>query len=109
MPLTSGSVLTAVTMTTVDVSIGDASGGTLPYTYKLQQAPDVAGAAGTYVDVGGFQSATRWTVTGLTQNTPYWFRVVSQDGVPATVTSTAVTATTANKPAAKKWFPRLGR
>lgn len=96
-------------MTTVDVSIGDATGGTAPYTYKLQQAPDSAGVAGTYVDVGSFQSATRWTVTGLTKNTPYWFRVVSQDAVPASVTSTAVTATTANKPAAKKWYPRLGR
>lgn len=109
MALTSGSVLTAVTMTTVDVSIGDATGGTAPYTYKLQQAPDSSGVAGTYVDVGTFQSSTRWTVTGLTRNTPYWFRVVSQDAVPATVTSTAVTTTTANKPAAKKWFPRLGR
>lgn len=73
-----------------------AIGGTAPYSYQVQSAPDVAGAPGTWANTGASTSSLTQTVTGLFARRKYWFRVVTTDsaGTPATVTSGTVFATT---------------
>ena len=98
-----GGALTAGTLTpgtptgnAVPATWTAATGGTGPYTYQLQVAPDVAGGPGTFVNAGSSGSGTSGSATGLSGRTKYWLQVVATDsaGTPATVTYPAVFATT---------------
>lgn len=86
----------AATGSSVVVNWAASTGGTGPYTYQAQLAPDVAGAPGTWANSGGSTGTLTQTVTGLTGRRKYWFRVSATDsaGTPATATSAAAFATT---------------
>jgi hypothetical protein len=98
-PLTVGTLSLGTTgSTTQDLSWTAAAGGSpgAGYSYRVWQAPDVAGVAGTYAAVGSATTGLTATATGLTAATKYWWTVVVTDsaGTPQTDTSNAVTATT---------------
>jgi hypothetical protein len=80
--------------TTVALTWAVPSGGTAPYTYQVQQAPDVAGSPGTFVNVGAPISTLAKLITGLTASTQYWWRVVVTDSLSNTGTSPEVTLRT---------------
>lgn len=92
--------LTGATCTTISpydhgvTLIATTTGGTLPINCQFQQAPDVAGSPGTYVNVGPSSTATSYNVTGLTVSTKYWWRAIATDAVPTSVTSAGVSITT---------------
>ncbi len=46
-------------------------------SYRVQRAPDVAGAPGTFVNVATNLTGTSFTNTGLTSGTTYWYRIVA--------------------------------
>ena len=59
-----------------------------PYNIQFQQAPDVSGAPGAFANIGTSSSALSNVVTGLSQNTPYWFRAVTADAGGAGIATT---------------------
>jgi len=92
--LTAGTLsVTGTTSDSVSLSITGASGGTSPYTYQLERAPDSSGSPGSYSTVGSPQSGTTWTDDdgggGLAPGT-YWWRVLVTDDATDTDTSNAV-------------------
>lgn len=98
--VTSGSSLsagiltvTAFTATAISFAWTAATGGTGPYTYQLQRAPDVAGSPGSWwpVDAG---TASPFTETPIYPDTKLWYRVVVTDSAAATATSNQVSVTT---------------
>jgi len=99
--LATGVVSTSlVTATTLTVSTTAASGGTSPYNYQFQRAPDVAGSPGSFSNIGPNSSATSYGDTGLTANTTYWYRVVVTDTDGGVVNSSSVSVTTSAAPVA---------
>ena len=80
----------------VNVQQAGATGGTAPYSYQIQRAPDASGSPGAWANDGA-ASSTPATVadTGLTVGSTYWYRQVVTDsaGTPATAYSTAVSYT----------------
>lgn len=73
------------------------SGGTSPISYQWQQAPDVSGSAGTYVNSGSpITPSTNATFSGLATNTKFWWRYIATDssGTPQVVTSSGFSLTT---------------
>ncbi len=70
-----------------------ATGGTSPYSYQFQQAPNVSGAPGTWANVGTASTSLTANVSGLTVGTEYWFRYAVTDAEPVTVDATAVSYT----------------
>lgn len=83
----------AFTVSTITLVTTEASGGTGPYTHQWQIAPDVAGSAGTFANVGS--PGLSLVATGLTAGTRYWFRQVATDSLSATATSSNISQTTA--------------
>lgn len=79
---------TANTITTVAPT-----GGTGPYTYQWQSAPDNAGLPGTMTNITGAISSTL-TKTGLTAGTIYWYQLVITDNASNSITSAPIKATT---------------
>jgi hypothetical protein len=84
-----------ITSTSATVNTTAASGGTSPYTYQFQVAPDVSNSPGSWSNIGSPGSSTSINLPGLTSNTKYWVRCVVTDsaGTPATVTSSSVSFT----------------
>lgn len=80
--------------TTVALSWSAASGGTAPYSYQAQRAPDSGGSPGTFANVGSPTSGLTYTDTGLSASTKYWWRVVATDAGANSGTSSNATATT---------------
>jgi hypothetical protein len=98
-----GVTFSSVSTTTLTVSSTAATGGTAPYTYQYQVAPDVAGAPGTWANTGSAQTGVSAGVTpnsrnetSLTPSQTYWYRIVVTDsaGSPATANGTASSVTT---------------
>ena len=91
-PLSAGTVSWAnmASATSATVSTTAASGGTSPYTYDLEVAPDVSGSAGTYAAQGLASSTTLMTATGLTTGAYYWLRQKVTDSLSATASSAGV-------------------
>lgn len=98
-----GGALTAGTLSVTDtsadsvsLSITAATGGTAPYTYQLERAPDSSGSPGSYSTVGSPQSGTTWEDddggSGLAAGT-YWYRVEVTDDATDTDYSNEVDAT----------------
>jgi fibronectin type 3 domain-containing protein len=80
-----------VAATSVGLAWGAAAGAT---TYKVERAPDSAGAPGSFTQIAGAVAGTTYDSTGLSANVKYWYRVratnASGDGAPtapATVTT----------------------
>jgi len=77
--------LTSTDITTVGakLTIGDAIGGTPPVLYQFQQAGDVAGSPGAFVNVGGVLTGgidtLEYDAQGLAPGTCYWYRVLLTD------------------------------
>lgn len=61
-------------------------------SYRVQRAPDVAGAPGTFTNVATNLTGLTFTNTGLTTGTTYWYRIVAVNA-NAVVTATAAAAT----------------
>lgn len=76
--------------TSVALAVTAASGGTGPYNYQFQRAPDVAGSPGSFANVGPNSTSLTYTNTGLTTRTPYWYQCVTTDANSNTVPSNAV-------------------
>lgn len=102
-----GTALTGATLTAGTVTNSTAAltwlhsfGGTAPYSYQLQRAPDVAGSPGSYGNIGSAVGTASASDSGLTAATSYWYRIVTTDGASATVNGTAVKITTAASTAA---------
>lgn len=95
-----GVSFSSVADTTLTVTAAAATGGTTPYSYQFQRAPDVVGVAGVYANVGSAGSSLTLNDTGLTASTPYWYRYVVTDsaGSPATATGAGSSQTTAAAP-----------
>lgn len=111
-PLAAGAVtLTVFSSTSLHAATAAATGGTAPYSYQFQRAPDVSGSPGAFANDGTAGIGQAITDTGLTASTTYWYRVVVTDASSNTATSTAVAGTTSASGAAPKlrWFPGLGR
>lgn len=89
-----GITFASIAATTLTANTTVATGGTAPYTYQFQRAPDSAGSAGTYANIGTNTSAVTINDTGLTASTAYWYRVIVTDNVAATSTGTGSTVTT---------------
>jgi len=79
--------------TSVDLEIDGTAGGSTPYSYQLQRAPDVSGSPGTFANVGAPQAGTTWTDSGLTGGATYWYQVVATEDGGGTATSNRVNAT----------------
>jgi hypothetical protein len=95
-PLAAGTVSTAsVTGSTLTVSTTAATGGTTPYTYQFQRAPDSSGSPGSWANVGSSGTSISFNDTGLTASTTYWYRVHVTDALSASVNSSSVSVTTA--------------
>ena len=62
-------------------------------SYRVQRAPDVLGGAGAYSTVANVGNVVTYTDTGLTNGTPYWFRIVPLNGTSVGPASTGLTAT----------------
>jgi hypothetical protein len=89
--LAAGTVSTVAAGTTsATVTTTAATGGTAPYGYQFQQAPNVSGAPGTWANIGTASTSLSVTATGLTAGTEYWYRVAVTDAEPITVDSAAV-------------------
>ena len=77
--------LTSADITTVSVklTIGDANGGTAPVRYQFQQAEDIAGSPGAFVNVGGVLTGgvdtLEYDAAGLAPGASYWYRVLLTD------------------------------
>lgn len=80
--------------TTVALAWAAATGGTGPYTYQVQRAPDSSGSPGTFADIGDPQSGLTYLDTGRTAETKYWYRVVATDDNDLDGTSDNATITT---------------
>lgn len=94
-PLVANGVTTSsVTSTTLTVSTTAATGGTGPYNYQFQRAPDVSNSPGTFVNIGPNSSSLSFNDTGLTASTKYWYRVVVTDSLSATANGASSTVTT---------------
>lgn len=78
---------TIASATSINLSTTVATGGTAPYNYQFQRAPDVAGSPGSFANTGPNSSATTYTDTGLTTRTKYWYRCVVTDNASATANS----------------------
>ena len=78
------------TQTSVAVSWPAAVGGTGPYSYQLQRAPDSSGGPGTFANVGTAGTALTLTDTGLTSGATYWYQVKVVDTSAALATPTTV-------------------
>ncbi len=75
----------------ISLTAGAASGGTGPYTYQFQRAPDLGhGNAGTFFNIGPNSATTTHTNAGLNTTVLYWYRVVATDSLGATGTSSSV-------------------
>jgi hypothetical protein len=93
--LTAGSVtVSGIGSTGAFLSTTSASGGTAPWSYQFQIAPDVAGSPGTWTNVGPDLGFLSYLATGLSASTTYWARVVVTDATSATVNSAAVSFAT---------------
>lgn len=114
--MTSGTTSALATgSTTVTVSHTAASGGTAPYAYQYQRAPDSSGSPGTFANVGTQRTGVANGVapsdlsdTGLTASTTYWYRVIATDNAAGSATSTAVSVTTNARTAATFFISAAG-
>jgi predicted CxxxxCH...CXXCH cytochrome family protein len=61
--------------------------------YRVERAPDVAGVAGTYAQVGTPATNT-FPDTGLTASTAYWYRVASTSAAGASTAGPGASVTT---------------
>lgn len=96
----------------IDLSWDVATGGTSPYTYQLQRAPDVSGSAGGYTNVGSGGSALSYADTQLDPGVTYYYQVVVTDSTsptPNVATSSATSATTTlpDIPNYALWWSRM--
>jgi len=82
-----------VRSSTVDLSWADnASDETL---FRIQRAPDVAGAPGTWANLATVgANVTTYRASGLTGATTYWFRVRAENAIGNSAYTTGVGATT---------------
>lgn len=64
--------------------------GVEPFTYQFQRAPNIAGAPGTWTNVGTNTAARTYTDAALTKGSSFWYRCVITDGAAATATTAAV-------------------
>jgi predicted phage tail protein len=84
---------TAVSPSAVDVTWTDNSSNET--SFRLERAPDAAGAPGTYTLVATLGAdVTSYRVTGLTSARRYWFRVRAQNSVGNSAFAAATSATT---------------
>ena len=89
--LTSGSAsLSSTTSTTINVTCGVATGGTPTYTYQWYRSTVANFTPGGGNILSGATSTTLADSTGLSKNTPYFYKCVATDSVSATVTSNQV-------------------
>lgn len=92
-PLAANAVTTTTSGTgAVTVATTAASGGTKPYSYQFQRAPNASGSPGTWANIGTAGTALTYADSTLTQGSTYWYRVTVTDSAstPATSTSAAV-------------------
>lgn len=76
------------------ITAAGASGGTGPYNYQFQRAPDSSGSPGTFANIGSNSSATSYNDTGLSASTKYHYRVIVTDSTSATATGASSSVTT---------------
>ena len=78
---TTGLTATATSTIAITLSWSAATdtGGSSLWGYLVERAPDVNGSPGTYTEIAKTYYAT-CSVTELTKNTKYWFRVRAFDG-----------------------------
>ncbi|MCB4811705.1 hypothetical protein LG204_10300 [Methylovorus menthalis] len=76
------------------ITAAAASGGTGPYNYQFQRAPDSSGSPGTFANIGSNSTATVYNDTGLSASTKYHYRVIVTDTVSATATGDSNSVTT---------------
>ena len=115
-PLAVGPPSVGVTSSsTAAVNSAAASGGTSPYAYQAQIAPDAGGTPGTWASLGSPQALAAGLLpatvpaTSLTAGTRYWFAVQVTDSVSTVVTSPAasvMTWTGSAAPKRPKWWGR---
>jgi titin len=68
--------------------------------FRIERAPDVAGAAGTFAEIATVGAGVRvYTSTGLQSNTRYWYRVRAYNAVGPSTYSNEINATTPVPPA----------
>jgi len=100
--LTSGTAtLSSATNTTINVSVGAASGGTGPYTYQWYRSATANFTPGAGNLLAGATSITLADSASLVADTPYYYVCRSTDNVAATVDSNQIAG--ALKAAAVKW------
>src|ERR1035438_1838738 len=93
----------AASNTSVSLTAAAASGGTGPYSYQFQRAPDLGhGHPGTFANIGPNSSTLTYTDSTV-QNTLYWYQVVATDSLSATGTALSVPILSLLYP-----FPTLG-
>lgn len=97
-PLTAG-VISADnrTATTADLSSTDASGGASPYVYQWHRSTTPGFTPSGATEISGATSLTL-NDTGLTQGQTYYYKLVYEDNVAATVTSNQVSVTPSSSP-----------
>jgi titin len=96
-------VATTISSTEIDLSWTDNSSDET--SFIVQRAPDVGGSPGTYATITTLSAnVTTYKNTGLTLNTPYWYRV-SASNVNGTSAAAEASGATANAaPAAPSTF-----
>ncbi|HXO84923.1 MAG TPA: fibronectin type III domain-containing protein, partial [Gemmatimonadales bacterium] len=100
VPITpSGLVATAVSHVRIDLTWTD--NATDETAYRIERAPDVAGAPGTFNQIASIaaNSTTYSNTTGLVGGTRYWYRIRAQNAIGNSPFSNIADATTLPTPA----------
>lgn len=91
-----GVSFSAITSTSVTVTTTAATGGTGPYNYQFQRAPNSGGSPGTWANVGPNSTSLSYGDSGLSPSTTYFYRVVVTDSLSATANGPSSSVTTAS-------------
>ena len=76
----SGLVATPVAGSSIDLAWADNSSDELGF--RVERAPDAAGAAGTYVEIASLGANVRtYSNTGIQANVRYWYRVIAYNAL----------------------------
>ena len=100
-PPAAPSTLQATASSTVQIDLTWTDNSTDEQGFRIERAPDVNGAAGTYAEIGTvIANVATYSNTALTGNTKYWYRVRAYNTGGNSSYSNEVSATTPVPPAA---------